>query len=137
MIPVSSNNVTSSQGFQTSEIRPSRTYRIDPVNKRILGTIYGKESVVQFIKKVLNTDKYAYEIYDWYYGNELLKLVGMPYEYVVTRIVNIFREALLVDDRIQDVRNFTVYRISIDTMAVSCYIDTVYGEIPYEQEVKI
>ena len=137
MIPVSSESLTNSQNSQVSQVLPSKTYRIDPVNKRILGTIDGKEAVMQFIQKVLVTDKYAYEIYDWYYGSELYKLVGKSYDYAVTRIVNLFREALLVDDRIIDVRNFTVYQTSIDAMVVSCYIDTVYGQIPYEQEVKI
>lgn len=120
-----------------NEILPTKTYRIDPVNKRIIGTIDGPDAVVQFIRKVLSTDKYSFEIYDWYYGNELQKLVGHSYDYVVTRIPNLFREALLVDDRITEVRDFTFTRPQIDTVVVSCIIDTVYGQIKYNQEVLI
>ena len=137
MIPSSPDFLTQTENDQTSQILPTKTYMIDPVNNRILGTIDGKDALMQFIRKVLVTDKYAFEIYDWYYGNELYKLVGRDYDYVVARVANIFREALLVDDRIIDVRDFTVTKLSIDSLSVSCYIDTVYGQIEYKQEVSI
>lgn len=137
MIPSSQEVFSQDENSENYEILPAKTYRIDPVTKRIIGMIDGGEAVLQFIRKVLNTDKYAYEIYDWYYGNELLGLVGQPYDYIVTRIPNIFREALLVDDRIVDVRDFSFIRTSIDVLVVSCKVDTVYGTIEYEQEVLV
>lgn len=137
MIPVSPDVQRQEQGTQTFEILPTKTYRIDYANNRIMGTVDGPEAVMQFVQKVLKTDKYAFEIYDWYYGNELLKLVGHSYDYVATRIPNIFREALLVDDRIIDVRDFVVTQTDLDAVLVVCYIDTVYGAIKYEQEVLI
>lgn len=123
-----------SENFQ---ILPATTFKIDSESKRIIGKIDGPEAVMQFIRKVLRTDKYAFEIYDWYYGNELLKLVGHSYDYIVTRVPNIFKEALLVDDRITDVRDFTFEKGEVDSMLVSCVVDTVYGSIKYEQEVMI
>lgn len=137
MIPETQDFFMQDENYENFEVLPTTTYRIDTVNGRILGTIDGSEAVMQYIKKVLNTDKYAYEIYDWYYGNELLKLVGHSYDYVVARIPNIFKEALLVDDRITDVRDFTFRKLQIDTIEVSCYVDTIYGAIKYEQEVFI
>lgn len=137
MIPESQNYTNENQNTENYELLPAKTYRIDWVNKRIIGIVEDRDAVMQFIRKVLNTDKYAYEIYDWYYGNELLKLVGQSYDYAVTRIPNIFKEALLVDDRITDVRDFTFDRVSIDSVSVSCYVDTVYGSIKYDQEVTI
>lgn len=137
MIPESQNYSNENESTDNYELLPAKTYRIDWVNKRIIGTVENRDAVMQFIRKVLSTDKYAYEIYDWYYGNELLKLVGQSYDYAVTRIPNIFREALLVDDRITDVRDFTFNRVSIDSVSVSCYVDTVYGSIKYDQEVII
>ena len=135
MIPNSQDLTSQVESSKHFEIQPTKTYGIDFVNKRIMGTIDDRDAVLQFIQKVLSTDKYAFEIYDWYYGNELIKLVGQSYDYVVTRIPNIFREALLVDDRITDVRDFTFKRIQIDTLEVSCVVDTVYGQIKYTQEV--
>ena len=117
------------------EIFPTKTYKLDTVNKRIVGTVEGRDAVLQFIRKALSTDKYAFEIYDWRYGNELYRLVGHSYDYVVARIPNIFKEALLVDDRIIDVRDFTFTRTQVDAIHVSCTIDTVYGKLEYEQEV--
>lgn len=135
MIPSSPESLTVEQDTQGFEVRPAKTYRIDPASGRIIGTIDGPEAVMQFIQKSLSTDKYAFEIYDWYYGNELKKLVGHSYDYVVTRIPNLFKEALLVDDRILDIREFTFNRPQADTLVVSCVVDTVYGQIKYEQEV--
>jgi hypothetical protein len=137
MIPQSQDFFMQDENSQNFEILPTKTYRIDPVNKRIIGMIDGKDAVMQAIRKVLSTDKYAYEIYDWYYGNELIKLVGRSIEYAKARIPNIMKEALLVDDRITDVRDFVLTQPKIDTLVVSCIVDTVYGEIRYEQEVAV
>lgn len=137
MIPESQDFFAQDENTENYEVLPTKTYQLDLVNNRIIGTIEGRDAVLQFIRKVLSTDKYAFEIYDWYYGNELIKLVGHSYDYVVTRVPNIFREALLVDDRITDVRDFTFKKTNIDSVTVSCHIDTVYGEIKYEQEVLI
>ena len=137
MIPESNEFLTQNENSENFQILPARTYKMDSVNKRIIGVVDGPDAVMQFIIKVLNTDKYAFEIYDWYYGNELLKLVGQSYDYAVARVPNIFREALLVDDRIKDVRDFTFEKFGVDAMRVSCIVDTVYGALKYEQEVLI
>ena len=135
MIPESPDYFSQDENTESYEILPTKTYKIDTVNKRIIGVIEDREAVLQFIRKVLSTDKYAFEIYDWYYGNELLKLIGQSYDYAVTRIPNILKEALLVDDRITDVRDFTFSQPAIDTILVTCVVDTVYGQVTYEQEV--
>lgn len=137
MIPESQDFFSQDENIESYEILPTKTYKIDLVNKRIIGTVEDSAAVMQFIQKVLSTDKYAYEIYDWYYGNELMKLVGASYDYAITRIPNIFREALLVDDRIIDVRDFTFTQNGIDTVTVVCVVDTVYGSVQYEQEVAV
>lgn len=137
MIPESQDFFSRNENTENYEILPTKTYKIDHINKRIIGVIDGRDAVVQFIHKVLSTDKYAFEIYDWYYGSELSKLVGQSYDYIVTRIPNLFVEALLVDDRILDVGEFTFNRIESDAITVSCIVDTVYGKIEYKQEVII
>lgn len=116
-------------------VRPTLTYRMDKVNKRIIGKIEDREAVLQFVTKVLDTSKYAYEIYDWYYGNELLALVGKPYEYIIAEVPRIVREALLVDDRINEVNDFEFQQTSVDSMTASFTVETVYGDIDYTLEV--
>lgn len=136
MIP---DTINSSELIENEEFEspPDKTYRLDFTNKRIIGKVEGKEAVMQFIKKVLSTDKYAYEIYDWYYGNEILSLVGMPYDYIITECSRIVDEALTVDDRILEVVDFRYQRLSTDSLEMSCVVRTIYGTINYSQEVAI
>lgn len=135
MIPQSTAYFSQDNDLEKAEMLPTRTYRIDFVNGRILGTVDGRDAVMQFIRKVLNTDKYAFEIYDWCYGHELIKVVGQPYDYVVTRLPNLINEALMIDTRITGVRDFSFHQLSTDSVQISCVVDTIYGPIDYKQEV--
>ena len=134
MIPetLNSDNLIDIEEFETP---PSLTYRLDFVNRRIIGKVDDKEAVLQFIKKVLDTNKYAYEIYDWYYGNELLALVGQSYDYIAVEAPRIVEEALLVDDRITYIDSWSFKKISVDTMEISFLVHTIYGDIKYTEEV--
>lgn len=136
MIPETLNDEILSQP-EEYEAPPSKTYRLDFVNKRIIGKIDDADAVRQFIRKVLDTSKYSYEIYDWYYGNELLSLVGKPYEYAVTEIPRIVEEALLVDSRILSISSWQFASTSMDSVEASCRVHTIYGTIPYALEVSI
>ena len=102
-----------------------------------MGKIDDSEAVMQFIKKVLDTSKYAYEIYDWYYGNQLNLLVGQSYDYVVARVPKIIEEALCCDDRITGVRDFKFTKNGLDSCTVSFYADTIYGSQKVETEVQL
>lgn len=137
MIPESSDYFLQNEQADSYLIRPTRTFRLDRTNRRIMGMVDEREACIQFIMKALNTDKYAYEIYDWYYGHELLKLVGRPYDFCCAEIPRIVREALMTDDRIQDCRDFEFERSGIDSMTATFTVDTVYGEIKYSQEVQL
>lgn len=134
MIPetLNSDNLTDTEEFESP---PSLTYRLDFVNRRIIGKVDDKEAVTQFIKKVLDTSKYAYEIYDWYYGNELLALVGMPYDYIMVEAPRIVEEALLVDDRITYIDSWNFKKNCVDSMEISFLVHTIYGDIKYNEEV--
>ena len=134
MIPetLNSDNLIDIDEFESA---PSFTYRLDFTNRRIIGKVDGKEAVMQFIKKVLDTSKYAYEIYDWYYGNELLGLFGMSYDYISVEAPRIVEEALLVDDRITYIDSWSFTRLSLDSMEISFLVHTIYGDIKYTEEV--
>ena len=136
MIPKTINDQSLLESEQYHS-HPSRTYRLDFENKRIIGKIDEAEAVLQFIRKVMNTDKYAYAIYDWYDGNELFNLIGKPHAYVKTECPRIIEEALLVDDRILSIDNFKLQDESGDSLSLSCIVKTIYGTINYTQEVSI
>ena len=122
---------------ETFEVIPTQTYRLDFVNKRIIGKLDGAEALMQTVQKIFSTDKYAYEIYDWYYGNELFRLVGKPYDYIIAQIPRIVREALLVDDRVTEVTDFEFNKTSVDSMTASFLIHSVYGDLTYALEVSL
>ena len=127
-------SVDTTEDFETL---PTRTFRLDMENGRIMGNIDDSEAVMQFIKKVLDTSKYAYEIYDWYYGNQLNLLVGQSYDYVVARVPKIIEEALCCDDRVAGVRDFKFTSTGLDSCTVSFYADTIYGSQKVETEVQL
>lgn len=119
------------------EIQPSLTYKLDLENKRIMGTVDNSDSVFQAIQKILNTDKYAYDIYDWNYGHELLKLVGKEFSYIEVKLPQIIEEALLQDDRIKEITDFEIIQLSIDTLSVSFRVITIFSTINYNMEVNV
>lgn len=132
MIP-SSTNIE----LTNYEIQPSLTYKLDLENKRIMGKVNNSDSVFQAIQKILNTDKYSYDIYDWNYGNELLKLVGKDFNYIEVKLPQIIEEALLQDDRIKEITDMEVTQVSIDTVSVSFRVVTIFSTINYTTEVKV
>lgn len=118
-------------------IYPSLTYSLDVDNDCINGKIDGKDSVLQAIKKILNTDKYAYEIYDWNYGQQLLKLVGKDFNYVIAEIPRIVSDALRQDDRIKEVVDYEFEQNDINSLTVSFNVKTIYGDLSYSKEIQI
>lgn len=113
-----------------------KTYKIDFKNNRISENIDGIESLEQAINIILNVDRYSCLIYDWNFGSELLDLVGKNIEYVKTESKRLIKEALLQDDRIQDVSNFT-FEQEKDSLLVSFLVSSIYGNIHKKVEVKV
>ena len=113
-----------------------KTYKIDFKNNRISENIDGIESLERAINIILNVDRYSCLIYDWNFGSELLDLVGKNIEYVKTESKRLIKEALLQDDRIQDVSNFT-FEQEKDNLLVSFLVSSIYGNIHKKVEVKV
>ena len=58
------------------ETQPSLTYALDIEHGRIRGMVDELESLRQAIYLILSTERYAYLIYSWNYGVELVELIG-------------------------------------------------------------
>lgn len=58
----------------------------DGRDSRFLGKTDGTEAVKQAVLKILNTERYGYEIYTWDYGVELQDLYGQPMPYVLSEL---------------------------------------------------
>jgi hypothetical protein len=93
---------------------PSLTYRLDYENGTIGGFIDGDEALRQFVIKAIKTARFRYLIYDDQYGSELEDLIGadVTEAFLNEEIPRVIREALIYDDRIADVRDFSIRRES-------------------------
>ena len=106
LTPAQASNPDSLANIGQEEQLPSYTWYFDLKEKVLSGTCDGKTAVVQSIYLTLFTDRYKWLIHDWDYGHELASLFGMPLTYVIPEIERLVKEALIQDDRIDDVFNF-------------------------------
>ena len=117
---------------------PTRTYRFDIENKRIIGYTDGVEAMKQAIYKILRTERFEYIIYSWNYGIELSELMDRLYPYIYSVLEERIVDALIHDDRITRVYNFVFTRNkSRRDLLVTFNVDTTQGDIVIEREVRI
>lgn len=88
----------------------------------------------QTIYCILNTERFEHLIYSWNYGIELKNLIGESSTYVVPELQRVITEALLQDDRIEEVNNFN-FEIIKDKLIVTFNVITTVGEITIEKVV--
>lgn len=86
---------------------PTKTYRVDFNSGIIKGFVDGREAVKQTIFFILNTERIWHEIYSWNYGVETVNLIGLPAELIQARLKNTITDALMQDDRITSVGDFS------------------------------
>ncbi|OTO13789.1 hypothetical protein A5882_002211 [Enterococcus sp. 4E1_DIV0656] len=114
---------------------PSRTYRL--VNGRIAGWIDDLEAMRQAVEKVLQTERFTWPIYTDNYGIELRTLIGEDMDLVMAEIERLVTEALSVDERIIEVSDLNVIKESRNSILVSFFVATIFGQIRIEQEVTV
>lgn len=118
------------------EIHPTRTYRMDPVRKRIIGYTDGQEAMEQAVYKAMGTERYENIIYSWNFGAEVAQLFGKPIPYVYSELQRITKECLLHDDRITELTNFD-FKHRKNKVFMYFIAHTIFGEVPIEKEVDI
>lgn len=114
----------------------SKTYRMDPINKRIQGGTDGIDALRQAVSKILMTERQSYLIYGVDYGIEAERLIGKDMDFVKADIERTVKDALLQDNRIIEILNFA-YEKNGDTLAVSFFINSIYGGLKIESEVRV
>lgn len=114
----------------------SRTYRINFNNSNISGYVDDLDSLKQAIYLILSTERYEYIIYSWDYGVELLDLIGKPLPYIMSELPRRIKEALLVDNRVTDVTDFTFDRKGTKLQTSFTVVSDV-GNISTELEVTV
>lgn len=132
MTPVYSKDLV---GFTIVQ-EPSKTYYIDFEKGIIRGFCDGLTAIKQAIYKVLNTERYDWLIYSWNYGVELKSLFGQPMSYVQPEIKRAIEEALLQDDRIKEVGNFSFDK-KRNSLYVKFSVATTLGDVESEVIINV
>lgn len=116
--------------------QPSKTYYLDLDNNTINGFCDDIEAIKQTIYCILNTERFENLIYSWNYGVEIKKLIGENETYVMPELERVITEALMVDDRITNVSNFS-FELNKNTIVVSFIVTTTVGDTTIEKVVTI
>ena len=114
------------------QIQPTKTYNVK--DGRRIGFCDDKESLIQTIYFILNSERYNYIVYPNSYGNEILDTIGMDKDIAESELKRRDKEALIQDDRINDVANFE-FIYDGDSALLKCTVFSIYGELDIEKEV--
>ncbi len=123
-------------GAAETTAAPTRTYGLDWERGRIQGHTDGADAMKQAIYLILSTERYQYPVYSWNYGVELMELFGKPVSYVLPELKRRITEALMQDDRVTAVDQFS-FETEGGKVHVTFVAHTVFGEMELEKEVDI
>ena len=131
MIP---ENYEKNENNITNERQPSRTYKINFESGKIAGFADGAEAVRQAVYKILNTERFENIIYSHNYGREFKDLYGKQRNFVYAELERRIKEALLWDDRINSVSDFS-FKNERDCVFVKFTVSSVFGQMDMESVV--
>lgn len=135
MTPVTNTPSLISNEITTEEM-PSKTFKIDFERNRIVEKIDGLEALKQAVFFILNTERFRHIIYSYNYGNEIEKTIGLSFDLARSEVERFINEAILADDRFEEIKDFTVEKTDRNTMIVNFNVVTNIGRtINVEQEV--
>ena len=133
MIPSTSNLLNTDIEFVEQS---TKTYRMDlDTEEHIGGYTDELEAMKQAVFKILNTERYQYIMYSWNYGIELVDLYGQPITYVCPELERRITEALMQDERIEDVTDFNFDLPKRGVVHVSFLVHTIFGTVEAERAV--
>lgn len=141
-------------------VYPTLTYRRedlprnserDPYTSRMSGMVDDRAAMEQHILHVLSTERrrviivngqphrLGFDIYPVWYGIELedYLILSRGFGYFKTTIEQRLRDALLVDDRIDDIIIHDIYKIDTTSAGVDFEVITNVGNISIRAEVAI
>lgn len=97
--------------------------------------VEGIEALKVWIEKTIRTARYRFPAYTFQYGCELEDIIGLdiPRAVLESEVERTIREALIYDDRIQDVRDFVIERGG-DWLKVTFTVIT-FDDNSFKQEV--
>ncbi|EGT2204153.1 DUF2634 domain-containing protein [Clostridioides difficile] len=115
---------------------PSKTFKLNMERNKVDGICDDVEALKQAIFLILNTERYEHLIYSRNYGVELNDLIGEPISYVIPELERRIKEALIQDDRIENVDNFEFENIK-GKVHCKFTVHSKYGNIKAEKVVSV
>lgn len=137
MVPEQDMELDVLEGMEKETEMPSFDFKMNTVTGRIGGTVENLEEIQQAIQLILSTERYEHSIYPESYGVETTDLIGQDTELVVPELEMRITEALLQDDRIEEVTNFDFDLTTPGIVAVSFTVNTTKGTLDEEMEVNV
>lgn len=114
---------------------PSRTYRLDLVNKRISSqTIDGLEAIKQVVFKILSTTRFEHLIYSNDFGSEVDLSANRGRSVFESEVERWVKEALTQDDRIVAVTGFK-FAYELDSALIHFTVESEFGRYKESREV--
>ncbi|EGT4907933.1 DUF2634 domain-containing protein [Clostridioides difficile] len=115
---------------------PSKTFKLNIEKSKIDGICDDVEALKQTIFLILNTERYEHLIYSRNYGVELNDLIGEPISYVIPELERRITEALIQDDRVENVDNFEFQNVK-GKVHCKFTVYSKYGNIKAEKVVSV
>lgn len=132
MIPRNSGKLT--QDFVVSQ-QPTFTYAMDLEKNHIRGNADQLKAMEQAVYKIVFTERYEYIIYGRNYGVSLKDLFGMPKTFVIPEIKRRITDALLWDNRITRVDNWSFNIPRRGVVDATFRVVTIFGDILMQRAV--
>ena len=95
---------------------------------RIKGYVDNEDSLAQAIYFILSTERYQYASMSDKVGVELQELYGDNDPVIELILASTIREAILADDRVQEISSLEIERIERDTFSVKVEVLSNIGE---------
>lgn len=134
MIPEQDDLLFDGAEEEEEELVPGVTYRLNYEDMTIEGVVDEIESLKQTIYCILQSERFACEIYSDNYGLERAEMIGQPLEFVFAETEEYIKEALMQDDRIIEVNNFE-FTEQGNSLFVSFEVESDFGNFNMENGV--
>ena len=115
----------------TFESYPTRTWHVDQNTWRISGFTDELKATAQAVQIALNVRRFRWQIYTPNSGHEI-EVEGYGLETARVRLISQIRDALLQDDRITDVTDFTFTETEPGSMVAAFTVKTIFGDLRTE-----
>lgn len=106
---------------------PSLTFKVNDETQRVKGRTDEADALSQAIYHILNIERYQYVIYPQSYGSEIADLIGQPKDYAASELKRTISEALLQDDRIESVDDWS-FEFGRNKVTATFTVTSIFGE---------